>query len=396
MKLFSVLIFVNYFFLAVSKQLSVEDVSAKQLEAAKDTEKNLAVLWYSKNCKTCDRVLDTLERIKDDLVDEEITLLSINDKKQAKNYNIRNFPTISFFRSGSQILYEGDLLNTNSILSFFTNFTESSDLVVPHVTVEEIDELVATNKYVAVFFYSVEKVKSFEKYTDLKQIMHVFSIRLVSSSDIALVSEYNLSFLPALVFYRDEIPLLFEGNVENESDILEWLTQNRHSGDKNTNQIEEISTKNLDIVTSTLQRVLVFQYGSESAENQFTMSILEKLDDRCSFRSIHFVQHKVHEFDTKLILYRNNIPIVFKGNLKEEAAIEEWINTQIKNNEKKKAYDLMSFINESKNLLVIFCKYTAYGIIALTHTCFLLKNFTSHEYKNVLPKEKLKGLASEM
>jgi len=82
--------------------------------------------------------------------------------------------------------------------------------------------------------------------------------------------------------------------------------------------------------------------------------------------------------------------------LKEEAAIEEWINTQIKNNEKKKAYDLMSFINESKNLLVIFCKYTAYGIIALTHTCFLLKNFTSHEYKNVLPKEKLKGLASEM
>jgi len=159
------------------------------------------------------------------------------------------------------------------------------------------------------------------------------------------------------VFYRDEIPLLFEGNVENESDILEWLTQNRHSGDKNTNEIEEISTKNLDIVTSTLQRVLVFQYGSESAENQFTLNILEKLDDRCSFRSIHFVQHKVHEFDTKLILYRNNIPIVFKGNLKEEAAIEEWISTQIENNEKKKAsYDLMSFINESKNLLVIFYK----------------------------------------
>jgi len=159
------------------------------------------------------------------------------------------------------------------------------------------------------------------------------------------------------VFYRDEVPLLFEGNVEDESDILEWITQNRHSGDKNTNQIEEISTKNLDIVTSTLQRVLVFQYSSESAENQLTLNILEKLDDRCSFRSIHFVQHKNHEFDTKLIFYKNNIPIVLKGNLKEEAVIEEWINTQIKNNEKKKAtYDLMSFIKESKNLLVIFYK----------------------------------------
>jgi len=109
------------------------------------------------------------------------------------------------------------------------------------------------------------------------------------------------------------------------------------------------------------------------------------------------VQHKNHEFDTKLIFYKNNIPIVLKGNLKEEAVIEEWINTQIKNNEKKKAtYDLMSFIKESKNLLVIFCKYTAYGIIALTHTCFLLKNFTSNEYRNNLPKEKLKGLASEI
>ena len=34
-------------------------------------------------------------------------------------------------------------------------------------------------------------------------------------------------------------------------------------------------------------------------------------------------------------------------------------------------------IKETKHLVVLFCKYIGYAIIALTHTCFLLKNCTS-------------------
>ena len=34
-------------------------------------------------------------------------------------------------------------------------------------------------------------------------------------------------------------------------------------------------------------------------------------------------------------------------------------------------------IKETKHLVVLFCKYIGYAIIALTHTCFLLKHYTS-------------------
>ena len=34
-------------------------------------------------------------------------------------------------------------------------------------------------------------------------------------------------------------------------------------------------------------------------------------------------------------------------------------------------------IKDTKHLVVLFCKYIGYAIIALTHTCFLLKHYTS-------------------
>ena len=36
---------------------------------------------------------------------------------------------------------------------------------------------------------------------------------------------------------------------------------------------------------------------------------------------------------------------------------------------------LERLIAESRNLVVLFCKYLGYIVIALTHTCYLLKNY---------------------
>ena len=45
-------------------------------------------------------------------------------------------------------------------------------------------------------------------------------------------------------------------------------------------------------------------------------------------------------------------------------------------------------IKETKHLVVLFCKYIGYAIIALTHTCYLLKHYTSStssSHSNVQP-----------
>jgi len=70
----SLVILVTWKVGAVSVQL--EDVTAKQFRAALQTEDiRIAVFWYSKNCKTCDRVLSVLERVGEEVAGNGITLV---------------------------------------------------------------------------------------------------------------------------------------------------------------------------------------------------------------------------------------------------------------------------------------------------------------------------------
>ena len=52
-------------------------------------------------------------------------------------------------------------------------------------------------------------------------------------------------------------------------------------------------------------------------------------------------------------------------------------------------------IRDTRNIVVIFCKYIAYAIIALTHTCYLIKNYAPDELKKFLPPQSVRGMASE-
>ena len=73
---------------------------AKQLEKLIENKDFVAVVWYARNCKLCDSVLDDLETIDDDAERYSVELVKINDKRLAKSYGIHNFPSLTFFRDG--------------------------------------------------------------------------------------------------------------------------------------------------------------------------------------------------------------------------------------------------------------------------------------------------------
>merc|ERR1719384_1675422 len=136
----------------------VEDVTGKQLEAALQTEELLAVMFYSKNCKTCDRVLSVLERVGEEVAGNGITLVRINDKKASKVHGIRNYPALSLFKMGEAIHYEGDLLDSDGILDFLSS-PDSLDVPgqIEDVTAAQLEILVQQQNYLAVFFYTGNK-----------------------------------------------------------------------------------------------------------------------------------------------------------------------------------------------------------------------------------------------
>ena len=58
---------------------------------------------------------------------------------------------------------------------------------------------------------------------------------------------------------------------------------------------------------------------------------------------------------------------------------------------------LERLVRDSRHLVVLFCKYVAYAIIALTHTCYLIKNYgPGEQYSKFLPADRVRGMALEM
>lgn len=84
------------------------------------------------------------------------------------------------------------------------------------------------------------------------------------------------------------------------------------------------------------------------------------------------------------------ITLVFyfiSGNLLDAQGTLQWLLSQADTDSIEEVTGTMmdKLIKETKHLVVLFCKYIGYAIIALTHTCFLLKHYTSTTSSNTRP-----------
>jgi len=387
--------------------VEVEALTGKQFEAALETEDLLGVFWYTKNCKTCDRVLGILERLGQEVADNGIILVRVNDKKSAKTHNIRNFPALSLFRDGEPTHYEGDLTSASAILDFLST-QESMEVPgqIEDVTASQLEVMVENQDYVAVFFYTSNKASTnvLEGLEKVDDYCEKLDIALVKINDLELVTEYNLGELPALVYYRHTIPILYEGVLEAEDDILEWLVQNRSSGDEE-DVIEEVQFKGLEAMVAAVENIAVLFYNAKSSKTEQILESLETIDDECDTRGVHFVKisdpaaayhYGITSLPT-LVYFKNSVPNLFEGNLLDDEGVLAWLMTHLESAEIEQVSSTLlgRLIRDSRSLVVIFCKYMAYAIIALTHTCYLIKNYGPDDLKKFLPVQNVKGMACE-
>jgi thiol-disulfide isomerase/thioredoxin len=211
----------------LDKAIGVEDVTAKQLEAVVTTEDFVAVYWYTKNCKTCERALSVLERGTDEVTEAGVSIVKINDKKTAKEYGIRNFPALSFFRGGDPVLFEGDLMNSEEIVEFLAS-PSSQDLPnkIEDVSASQLEALVHDKTYVAVFFYDKKDKQSNKALTALETIdddFDVHNIIMLKMSDTSEARQYGVKDFPSLILFVDKIPELYEGDLTDANNVLEWV-----------------------------------------------------------------------------------------------------------------------------------------------------------------------------
>lgn len=64
--------------------------------------------------------------------------------------------------------------------------------------------------------------------------------------------EYGIEKIPSLVYFEKGIPMLYEGNLEDEDKVLKWFEHQIKS-----DEIEDINNEMLDIILDKKQYVAV-------------------------------------------------------------------------------------------------------------------------------------------
>lgn len=79
---------------------------------------------------------------------------------------------------------------------------------------------------------------------------------MVKIQDPQLAKRYSIKTFPALVYFRNGNPLLFEGDMQNEQSVLEWLVDddNRELAD----EIEEVNERMLERLLDESSLLVVF------------------------------------------------------------------------------------------------------------------------------------------
>ncbi|XP_042207519.1 uncharacterized protein LOC121856222 isoform X4 [Homarus americanus] len=365
----------------------IEDVNAKQLENLVADSDYVAVFWYKRSCKDCDKVLSELETIDDDTDRFGVHFVKVADKKLAKSYGIKIFPALSFFRNKEPIHYEGDLMDEGSVLEFLTSL-EAMELPdqIEEVNAKILDKIVEEQEFVAVLFcYDGDAcnqgehkaecrrcVKALQELENVDDDADQLGIAFVKINDPELADEYSLGALPALVYYRRRIPVVYDGDLMNEDKVLEWLVENKNTGDDD-DVIDDVTLGLLNTLIDSLDHLAVVFYDRDESDDTQILQELENIDDELDAQGIHIVKiaddvasREYGIEDTPSLVYFENeipnvastnwIPSLYDGDLHNEDEVLAWLIQQLHTDEIEDITDEMldKLIRESNHLAVLF------------------------------------------
>lgn len=290
-----------------------------------------------------------------------------------------------YFEHGVGGMFEGDIAEEEEVLQWLIQQrTEDRIELISRVMLEN---LVLDTQYLAVYFYKQNCHICEEILEDLESIddeCDVYGIHLVKIQDPPLAKRYGIKTFPALVYFRNGNPLLFEGDLQNEQSVLEWLIDddNRELAD----EIESVNERMLARLLNESPFLAVFfcEYPSkprhllstsafsddeDCPECEEILENLEEIDGEADMFGIDFVkicsaeaaaEHGLHTLPA-LMYFRKKTPMVYDGDLSQADRVLDWLTSQdvfeIKNEiEEVNKKMLEKLLEENEFVTVFFCK----------------------------------------
>lgn len=203
--------------------------------------------------------MNELENIDDELEKEGIVIVRIDNAAEAKEYGLDHLPALVYFEDKIPAIYEGDLMNEEEVLEWLT--LQKNSATIEEVTDEILKELISGHEYVVVYFSGPceEDEKCDNILEDLENIddeLDEAGIIFVTTEDTGYARKIGIKSFPQMVFFRNRDPLHYTGDLEDEDEVLAWLT------DENTleipGRIEEVNMKMLEKILTENDHVVVF------------------------------------------------------------------------------------------------------------------------------------------
>ncbi|XP_017837604.1 uncharacterized protein LOC108596411 isoform X10 [Drosophila busckii] len=324
----------------VEPEAVIEEVNAKQLEKLLADKDYVAVFWYARSCVTCDKVLAELEKIDDDTDSFGVDFVKINDKRLAKQYGIKNFPALTYFREKEPIIYDGDLMDEEGVLDFLTSL-EAMDLPdrIEEVNAKILHKIIEDTDFVAVLFYKEDDPDSPRVLRHIELIddeAAEYGIYIVKMHDKLMAKKYGYRNPPGLTYFRKGKYINYDGDIDDEEEVLDWLTSPANM--EMTDHIEQVNRKMFEKIRKNSDYVAVIFYSDECKQCPRVLAEVEHIDDDADKAGIDFVKiddkQMAKEYGVfalpAIVFFKptSKEPVIYAGDLYEEEQILTWLLTQ--------------------------------------------------------------------
>ncbi|XP_015789930.1 uncharacterized protein LOC107366806 [Tetranychus urticae] len=351
----------------------IQELTAKELENQVDQGSTLLVFFYTRSCTECKDLLHGLEKIYDDVDKLKVNFVKTSERAGAKKFDITEFPSLAYIKNREVTVYEGDLAKEDLLLEWVISIDSlDSPEKIEEVNSKNLQKYIDTHDYIAVLFYKNNCKKCEKVLHELEEIdddADRKGISFVKISDQSLAFEYGLEDLPALVYYRKRIPIVYQGDLEDELAVLDWLVDFRDTADDENEKdslIEEVSTKVLESLIEESEHLVVLFYDDTQEKSKTVLREMETIDDDCRQHGILFVKTNDREAARQfgidnhempcLVYFESQIPNFYSGDLTKEDQVLDWLVHQQASDEIEDVSDVVlhQIVSNKSQVAVLF------------------------------------------
>ncbi|GIY02017.1 thioredoxin domain-containing protein [Caerostris extrusa] len=276
--------------------------------------------------------------------------------------SLESTPFLHWFisRIKCQIFIKVILPRRRMFLEWLVMQTKSDE--IEDVTDRVLQHMIKKTHELVVLFYDNDDEGSQEILKNLENIdddADKLGIPFVKIDDTQLAEDYGIEHLPSLVFFENQVPNYYKGNLTTEEAVLEWLTELQTS-----DEIEAVSDKVIELMIDKCDYLAVLFYNAEDSAARKALNELENIDDESDKAGIPLVRSEskviadMYGIDNlpALVFFENGVPNIYPDDLSVEEEVLKWLLEQQSSDEIEDVSPkvLEQMIAKSEHLAVLF------------------------------------------